>query len=342
MPETIEWPPPSRRLRRLLIALAVLFFVVFLGGQRALSYYVDALRFGSLGYGDVFRRTVFLQWGLFLGFALATFGLLYGTFLLLRHTHAADLPGRRSLMVNGQSLKLNIEPLLKPLGLLVSALIAFLTASGMTSEWPAFARWWFAPHAAEGILDPIFGRPLSFYLLKLPAYDLLADWLMTVAICAVGLSILFLVLTARNRVSGDTREITNPARWRGLSLTLAFLLLVLAIRVYLSRFEQLFEDHTIFSGVTYVDAHVTLTGMLLTCLALVLGAAIAVSGGLRDRGGRSLVAAVLPSVGCFLLFQVIGWFVSSFIVKPNELVKEQPYISHNIEFTRQAYGLDRI
>ena len=32
---------------------------------------------------------------------------------------------------------------------------------------------------------------------------------------------------------------------------------------------------------------------------------------------------------------------SSFIVKPNELVREQPYIAHNIEFTRQAYGLDR-
>ncbi|MGI4831370.1 MAG: UPF0182 family protein, partial [Janthinobacterium lividum] len=146
----------------------------------------------------------------------------------------------------------------------------------------------------------------------------------------------------RNRVSGDTREITNPARWRGLSLTVGFLLLVFAVRVYLSRFEQLFDDHTVFSGVTFVDAHVTLIGMLITCLALLLGAVIAVGNALRDRGGRPLVLAVLPAVGCFVIFQIIGWFVSSFIVKPNELVKEQPYISHNIDFTRRAYGLDRI
>ena len=33
--------------------------------------------------------------------------------------------------------------------------------------------------------------------------------------------------------------------------------------------------------------------------------------------------------------------MSSFIVKPNELVRETPYIAHNIELTRQAYGLDR-
>ena len=39
---------------------------------------------------------------------------------------------------------------------------------------------------------------------------------------------------------------------------------------------------------------------------------------------------------------MVGWYVSGFIVKPNELVREQPYITHNITMTRQAYGLDRI
>ena len=43
----------------------------------------------------------------------------------------------------------------------------------------------------------------------------------------------------------------------------SFLLLVIAMEVYLGRFERLLEDHTIFGGVTYTDAHVTLTGMLM-------------------------------------------------------------------------------
>jgi uncharacterized membrane protein (UPF0182 family) len=38
----------------------------------------------------------------------------------------------------------------------------------------------------------------------------------------------------------------------------------------------------------------------------------------------------------------MSWYVSSFIVKPNELVRETPYIAHNIDFTRQAYALNRI
>jgi uncharacterized membrane protein (UPF0182 family) len=44
---------------------------------------------------------------------------------------------------------------------------------------------------------------------------------------------------------------------------------------------------------------------------------------------------------CYAGVGVVGWYVSSFVVKPNELVREQPYIANNIEMTRQAYGLDR-
>jgi uncharacterized membrane protein (UPF0182 family) len=76
-------------------------------------------------------------------------------------------------------------------------------------------------------------------------------------------------------------------------------------------------------------------------VALVLGAAIAAVNAVSTQRGRRLVVAVLPAAGCFIAVQLVGWYVSSFIVKPNELVREKPYIAHNIELTRQAYGLDR-
>ncbi|HWJ20649.1 MAG TPA: UPF0182 family protein, partial [Geobacterales bacterium] len=125
-------------------------------------------------------------------------------------------------------------------------------------------------------------------------------------------------------------------------ITFAFLLLILAMRVYLGRFERLFDDHTIFGGVTYTDAHVTLTGMLVVCVALVLGAVITAVNAVRVPRGRWLVAAILPAAVCYVAVQVIGWYVSSFIVKPNELVREKPYIVYNTDLTRQAYGLNRI
>ncbi|MGC2543458.1 MAG: UPF0182 family protein, partial [Candidatus Sulfotelmatobacter sp.] len=130
--------------------------------------------------------------------------------------------------------------------------------------------------------------------------------------------------------------------WRGFSITFVFLLLVLAAREYIGRFELLLEDHTIFGGVTYTDAHVNLAGMLIVCAALVLGAGIAAVNAIRMPRGRWLLAAIVPAVVCFFALQAVGWYVSSFIVKPNELVREKPYIVFNTELTRQAYGLNRV
>jgi len=77
MPESIDWPPPHsphppRRRGRLFLLLAVLAGIFF-GSRTALSYYVDTLWFGSLGYGEVFWKTLGLQWGIFAAFAAATF-----------------------------------------------------------------------------------------------------------------------------------------------------------------------------------------------------------------------------------------------------------------------------
>jgi hypothetical protein len=113
------------------------------------------------------------------------------------------------------------------------------------------------------------------------------------------------------------------------------------MRVYIGRFEQLFEHHTIFDGVTYTGAHVTLGGMLLVSVALLLGAVIAFACAVLKPRGRWLAASLVPAVLCYAAVGVVAWYVSSFIVKPNELVREQPYIAHNIDLTRQAYGLDR-
>jgi uncharacterized membrane protein (UPF0182 family) len=212
----------------------------------------------------------------------------------------------------------------------------------MMVEWPTLALFWYAPRTTGGVVDPIFGKPLNFFLFTLPAWQLLAGWLLTLAVITCALAVFFILITGGTRAFAGRSRSYVALPWRGLSIAFAVLLLVLAMRVYLGRFERLFDEHTIFGGVTYTDAHVTLTGMLVVCSALILGAVIAAVNAVWAPRGRSVVAAVLPAAVCYIGLQVVGWYVSSFIVKPNELVREQPYIAHNIELTRQAYGLDRV
>lgn len=347
MPRPTNWPPvrhpvrPARRPRWLFVVLA-LIIIVFLGGRTWLSYYVDALWFGALGYGDVFWRTLSLQWVIFAAFAGATFLILYGTFVALKRAYLPDLPSGHTIYVGGEPLRLPVEGVLHLVAAAAAVVIALATGAVMMAEWTTLALWWYSPAATAGGADPIFGRPVSFYLLTLPAWQLVSGWLMFLAVAACLVAVFFVVVTGGSRVLEGFRRSYNPLSWSGLSVAFAFLLLAIALQVYLGRFERLFEDHAIFGGVNYTDAHVMLPGLLVLCVAFVVGAIIALANAAFARRGIWLAAAVLPAVVCYFVLQVFGWYVGSFVVKPNELVREQPYIAHNIELTRRAYGLDRV
>jgi uncharacterized protein len=337
--ETIDWPPPRRsRPRGRLLLLAVLA-VLFLGGGTALSYYVDALWFGSLGYAEVFWKTLNLQAAVFAFFTVTTFAVIYGAFHAVKPAGLGELAGL-PIVINGQPIKLPVEPVLKIAAFGGSAIIALATGAGLMAEWPTLALYWYAP-PPSGLVDPILGQPLTFYLFTLPAWQLVSGWLMTLAIVVGAVSAVFIAITSGTRLIGGRRD-SGTAAWRGLSLAFATALAVLALRTYLGRFERLFDDHTIFSGATYTDAHVTLTGTLVVCAALLLGSAMALVNAAAAPRVRWLVASVVPAAVAFLGVGLLGWYVNSFIVKPNELVKEAPYIGHNIEMTRRAYALDRI
>ena len=344
MPESIDWPiktQPARPRRRAIIFLIAVLAVIVFGARTTLSYWVDLLWFNSLGYGEVFWKTCGLQWGVFAAFFAATFVILYGAFLALKRAHSADLPSGHTILIAGREVNLPVEPALRIIGVVISFLIAVATGGAMQAQWPTLALYWYGPHAAGSALDPIFGRPLWFYLFTLPAWQLLVGWLLTLAILVCILAVLFLLISGGSRALGGRFSSGISLPWRGLSISLGFLLLVLALHVYVGRFELLFEHHTIFEGVTYTDAHITLIGLLAVCAAMLLGAAIAVAGGVLKPRGRWLIAAIAPAVVIYVVVGMVGWYVNSFIVKPNELVRETPFIAHNIEMTRQAYGLDR-
>lgn len=344
MPDTIDWPletqPPRRSRRGILILLAVVA-AILLGSRTALSYWIDLLWFRSLGYSAVFWKTWGLEWGIFAAFAVVTFVVLYGAFSLLKQAHAGDLPNDHTIFIAGNAFRLPIAPVLHLAAIGVSLVIAIATGAAMEAQWPILALYWYAPQTAGSIADPIFGRPLNFYLFTLPAWQLISGWLLTLTVLACVLAALFLLVTGSSRALGKEFGNRAPLPWRGLSTSLGCLLLVLALRVYISRFESLFEHHTIFDGVTYTDAYVTLTGLLFVSVALLIGAIIAFACALFKPGGRWLAAAFAPAAICYVLMTLVGWYVNSFIVKPNELDRETPYIADNIQMTRLAYGLDR-
>ena len=340
-PPTHTSMSPRRRSRWWLIVFIAIAIVAF-AGRSWLSYYVDALWFGSLGYGQVFWKSLRLQSSVFCIFTVATFLLLYGTFLLLKRTHPDAFANQQTIWIGDHPVRFPVGRILRIIALVVSLAIGVGTGAVMLVEWPVFALYWYAPQAAAGLVDPVFAKPLNFYFFTIPAWDLIAGWLMVMAVLTCAAAALFIVASrGEGAVDGPIRSY-RPVSWGGFSIAFAFLLLVVALQVYLDRFEQLFEEHTIFSGVTYTDAHVMLPGLLVVCVALVIGAGIAIANAVSMRRGRWLVAATVPAAVCYIALQGIAWYVGNFIVKPNQLVRERPFIADNIKLTRQAYDLEGI
>ena len=180
-----------------------------------------------------------------------------------------------TILVNRRPVALPVERFLNLIGIVLSVIIAIATGIGMTARWMTLALYWEAPRHAT-TLDPIFGRSLDFYFFTLPVWQLIAGWLLTLAIFACAIAVLFVAMIGgAGAMRGRSNGADQARLWRGLSIGIAAVLLMLGARMYLGRFERLFQDGAIFSGVTYTDAHVSLTGMLIVCGAFVAGAALA-------------------------------------------------------------------
>ena len=268
-PRVVDWQPPRRprQNRGGLIVFAALAAIMF-GGGTALSYYVESMWFDSLGYVDVFWKTLNVQAAVFLGFAGITFLVLYGSYLTLKPARLGELTGV-PILINGQPIQLPVEPVLRLIALGGSLAIAVVTGAGIMTNWRTLALYWYSRSgstaSAEPLLDPIFGRPLDFYLFTLPAWEIVTGWVLTLGVLAGAVAGFFVVITSGTRLLSRARANVESGPWRGLSIAVAVVLLTLAVRVYLGRFEQLFDDRggAIFSGVAYTDANIRLTGMLV-------------------------------------------------------------------------------
>ncbi|HVG31951.1 MAG TPA: UPF0182 family protein [Pyrinomonadaceae bacterium] len=335
----IGTPPTRRRWRRWIIVAVVLLVLVLL---RSLSIYIEALWFGSLGYASVYWYTFRLKIALFLIFLFLTLITLRAAFWLMERLFQTYALERRTILLNNQPLEIAPARILRPLAWAVSIIFALIYGLAMSEEWQAFALYFNQPQT--GGSDPIFGKPLGFYLFTLPVHQLMNGWLLTITFIILCASLVFTLVSLPQQAKRRT-SITPPSKtgYVVVSCVLAAFLLALAWRVYLSRFPYLWTDHQTFSGVTYTEDHHLLPGLTVVTVTLVVVALLAIVNAFTERRLRLLLAAIaLPIIVYVVAAILVPSYVQSFVVKPNELGRETPYIEHNIEATRRAFGLDNI
>ena len=315
-----------------ILILAVLFF----GLPSLTSILVDWLWFGEVGYQAVYLTT----WYAKLLVSIVVFVLSFAWMAAhLRHAlNAASAAPASFTTREGFTIVLPTRDQLRPLAMLAAAAAAALLALWAGSEWLTVLSWW---HRTDfPTTDPVLGRNIGFYIFTLPLLELVRAFALALIALAAAASAGIYVFAGELALTPFGLRMAPGVRRHGAILA-ATLFLVLALGAWLDQPRQLLSAAVIIQGASYTDVYARIPAAIVLTVASLIGAVLAAlyATGRANWGltvGAALYVVIL--VGGSLYASML----QRFVVSPNELARETPYISYNIEATRQGFALDRV
>ena len=123
--------------------------------------------------------------------------------------------------------------------------------------------------------------------------------------------------------------------------------ILLAVKHYLSLFSVMYSKQGIVVGAGYADVVAYLPIIRILMILAIIVALIFVGWMLFFSKQLKKMHILGYVVLVYLIFGFVGptvipALVQAFIVTPNEINLERPYIENNIKFTRMAYGLSDV
>ncbi|MCA9604643.1 MAG: UPF0182 family protein [Myxococcales bacterium] len=325
--------PLERRTIQILVAVATLVVaVVAVPGLAHL--WVELAWFEELGHPDVLTTPLYAQLGLGLVTGLLAFAILGGNArLAVRLAKDAARPAPIHLG-DGQTLELDVRGAVARLALPLSFAVSVVFALVGAGRWQS---WLLLTHGrAFGEIDPVFSRDVGFYVFTLPFLDHLFWTLASVLVLALLGAGLVHVVSGSLRLGGQS---LRGARVH-VSVLGAAVFLVLAYGAWLASAHLVVSQDGLVAGAGYTDVHARLPAIRAHLAVAVVGAVMIGISATRKR--LVLVWAAIALYGAvFLVGRVVyPAVIQSYVVEPNELDRERPWLEAEIAATRSAFALD--
>jgi len=337
------------------IGIVATFFIFF---SSIITLVTDWWWFSEIGFTDVFTKS--LSTKVVLGL---TAGLFAAAFLLTNFLVAmrSKIPWALTIpaALIGQPLSLNSH-IVKKLGIVICLFVSCFIGLVAAASWQDVLK--FLAAVPFGQTDPLFGRDIAFYVFSLPVYSLglgLARILILMSLTSCG-AIYFLrgslnlsALFGKFNLDSLSKQLGGPpiklvghtetdqkARLH-IGILLSLFLVTVGIGTYFSLYNLLTTQSGSVFGAAFTDANIMVPLLRASVFAYGLAALLALYYGLSGKISP-LMGAISLTVVVGLVSGIIPGVFQKLVVAPNELVKETPFIKHNIEATRKAYGLDKI
>jgi uncharacterized membrane protein (UPF0182 family) len=315
--------------------------VLVLGGVSVpafAEFYTDWLWFQEVGYDRVFLRSLAVRSVVTLVAGLLVFALLAANL----HVVFRALPARRFVVATASGPEtVTVDPVrVRPLAQLAAAAVAVFVAMYAGARWDA---WLYFLHGASfGKADPILARDIGFYVFTLPLLEIVHRILLGCLLAAAAATVALYVVGGLIGFDPSGGIRATPLAVRHVAALAAAVLVALAFGAWLQVPHLLTDSAGVVPGASYADVHARMPALRVLTVTAAAAAAVAAWVAIAGRRLFPVAAALGAYVAVAIGGNAYAAIIQRFVVAPNEQVRETPFIVHNIEATRAAFGLDRV
>ena len=317
-------------------------FVIFILFSTFVTFVTDWWWFSEINHTHFFIKSLVTKLELFFGVGIFVLIFLLSNFYA---SIRSQVPWVAVLPLESNEYPVSVsDRSVKKIALVVGVVASLFFGLIASANWSDVLK--FISGSPFGMVDPLFNKDIGFYIFSLPLLQNgLAILKMLLIVTIAGTSFVYF-LRGSLHISGVSLQalrqlhIEKAARLH-LGALLSILLLVVASGIYFSLFTLLTTQNGLVFGATYTDATIRVVtiwiSILITIFASISAMFWAWSGKLNLLIGSAFIYIFFGVIGA-----VVPLAIQKLIVAPNELVKETPFIKHNIAATRQAFALDKI
>ncbi len=322
------------RKRRFFIVITVAILAMLIGYIAFRGTYLETMEIGK-NYINVFWQNVrYMLYTLTINF------LLFYTMIYL-----TNIKIKKGLKEFFEVEKKEMPKLLNKSIAFISSLILSSATSGFLLEKAMLCF-----HSAQfGVQDPIFGFDIGYFIFQKPFIEVCIWYFLISAIALLVYTIVYYIVTFNMFFDGvDRKTLTDSKLLKQITsfvmviaVLFAGLILVKTQSIGTEKFLSLQDNQTSYSlyGASFTDVTIKLWGYRILALVVVVSAYLGIKA-FQERKTKKLILYIgmAPAylVGmCFVLVVFQEVFVTT-----NQLDKEKQYIEANIQYTKNAYGID--
>ncbi len=305
---------------------------------RSSGFYIDWLWFKSVGFTSVWSTVLTTKILLFVVVGLITSLFISANILIAYRRRPLYVP----LSVEADNLeryRAQLEPIRRWVFLGIAAVLVYFGGTSGSVFWSTWLQ--FRNATPFGVTDPQFGLDVSFFAFKLPMYQALISWGISLALISTVAAVGVHYLYGGIRPQAPSERTTTAARVQ-ISVLLGILVLLKAVAYWYDRYALALKENRLITGMTFTDVNALLPAKAILSAIAVVCALLFFANIFRRSWLLPTAGTALLVVSSVLIAGIYPAAIQQFTVKPSESSKEAPFIQRNIDSTRAAYGIDGV